>query len=411
MVMWTVIIKNNGIIDQTIEDLGTIVPSASQIDFSDQFTYDEIAGSDDLRALITAADLVVNDGLTDLDVTDGVYWLTIDNLKDVSDNIDDVRGRIAAHIVSAGIHGESDATTDDIDDIRGRIRTHGTSGSVHFLESSIDIGNIGVSAHGHPTYAHVVDLDSEIDDVRGRIATHEASAGVHFLESSIDHLNIQNIGTTTHPVLDDRVLDLEQHIVSAGIHGTGNTLDAAYDEGGAGAGRAITADSGPVEIDRAASTDASFRIVPKGSLPTTNLADGQLDIKNSIFCIYDNTRSKWLSIERLMLAFGRPGKSKDQYLPFYIGAMPSNNSGLRMMRDATIVGISGQLNASGTCDFKIRKNDISTNIATLALASAIGDQDVTLNIDVDQGDYLQSYIENTNKVDDPVIMVEIAWRL
>lgn len=411
MVMWTVIIKNNGVIDQTIEDLGTIVPSASQIDFSDQFTYDEIAGSDDLRSLITAANLIVNDGSTDLDVTDGVNWLTIDNLKDVSDNIDDVRGRISAHIVSAGIHGENDATTDDIDDLRGRIRTHGVSGTVHFLESSIDIGNIGVSAHGHPTYAHVVDLDSEIDDVRGRIATHEVSAGVHFLESSIDHLNIQNIGTTTHVVLDDRVLDLEQHIVSAAAHGAGNTLDDAYNEGGPGAGRLITASAGPVEIDRSTSTDASFRIVPKGSLPTTNLADGQLDIKDGIFCIYDNTRSKWLSIERSMLVFGRAGKSKDQYLPFYVGSLPSNNSGLRMMRNATIVGISGQLDNSGTCNFRIRKNDVTTDIVTLTLASVIGDQDATLNIDVSQGDYLQSYIENANKVDDPVVMVEIAWRL
>jgi len=37
-------------------------------------------------------------------------------------------------------------------------------------------------------------------------------------------------------------------IAAAGGGGGGNTLDGAYDEGGAGVGRTITADTGAVEI-------------------------------------------------------------------------------------------------------------------------------------------------------------------
>ena len=44
------------------------------------------------------------------------------------------------------------ASTEDINDVRGRILSHNTSASVHFLESDIDIGNIGISAHAHPQY-------------------------------------------------------------------------------------------------------------------------------------------------------------------------------------------------------------------------------------------------------------------
>ncbi len=126
------------------------------------------------------------------------------------------------------------------------------------------------------------------------------------------------------------------------------TLDGAYDQGGAGAGRLIKTTAGPVKLDRESADSASLQIVPKGNLPTLNTEAGQIDVKDNILCIYDSTRSKWLSVQRQFLVFGRRGKTKNQYLGFFGSRLVSLNSGLRIARDACIVSMSGQLNTPGT---------------------------------------------------------------
>ena len=132
---------------------------------------------------------------------------------------------------------------------------------------------------------------------------------------------------------------------------------------------------------------------------------------NGILCAYDNTRGKWLSVHREVLCFGRRGRSRRQYLAYAAGSLASNNSGYRIMRNATIVGISAQLDASGTCDIYIRKNDATSNIATLSITSSLGSQDVGLNVDIAQTDFLQSYINAPGSgVQDPMVLIEVAWR-
>lgn len=84
--MWAVIIKNNEITDYTIEDLGITVDATSSINFHAQFSYDELASSDDLREAIQNGDLVVNDGVSDLSTADGVNYLSLENLKHLEEN-------------------------------------------------------------------------------------------------------------------------------------------------------------------------------------------------------------------------------------------------------------------------------------------------------------------------------------
>lgn len=190
-------------------------------------------------------------------------------------------------------------------------------------------------------------------------------------------------------------------------------MDEAYDEGGPSG--LITVDSGPLKLDRASSTEASFEIVPKITLPTTNLADGQIENKADasggiILCIYDNVRSKWLSVARPTISFGRFRSTQNQFLAFYGGSIYSNNSGIRMPRNATIVSLSAQLDVAGTCDFRIRKND-SVAIANLTLDGVIGLSDTTINVDVDAGDFLQCRLAGVvGSVEDPFIFIELAWR-
>lgn len=189
-----------------------------------------------------------------------------------------------------------------------------------------------------------------------------------------------------------------------------NTLDEAYDEGGLGSGRIINATNGAVKIDTGVATNAPLELTEKNSLPTTGLSSGQLAVKNGIVFIYDGTRSKWLSITRMFLVFGKSGNTKNQYLYFYAGSLPSNNSGLRLSRSATIVSLSGQFDGVDTGTFEIRKNDGVFGITSLTVTSAIGNHDNTINIDLNEGDYLQSYFSSNEKIQDPMIIVEIAWR-
>ncbi len=303
--MWPVIIKNNDVSDYLIEDLGISVTSSGFVNFHTQFTYDEIAGSDDLRTAVSGSNLVVNDGTTDLSDTNGVNYLTTENLYHLEDNYYD----------------------------KTELETSGQS-QVHW----------------------------------------------------------------------DNLTD-----VPPGMEG--NTLDDAYDEGGPGAGRTIIVDSGPVKFDATVSgTYAPLELTELSTLPVSGLAGGQLGIKDGILYTYDSSRSKWLSVQRMFLSFGRKGKTKNQFLNYSAGSLPSNNSGYRLARNATIVSTTGQLDATGSCDIRVRKNDGASNITTLNISSSDGNSDTTINVDLNADDYLQSYLEAASNVSDPMLVIEVAWR-
>jgi len=76
----------------------------------------------------------------------------------------------------------------------------------------------------------------------------------------------------------------------------------------------------------------------------------------------------------------------------------------------TIVGITCQLDASGTTNIRVRKNDSNTNIATLAVSGALGNTDTSINIDFAQDEFLQCYSDNATAVEDPMVIVEVAYR-
>lgn len=308
--MWKVIIKNVESTDYMVDDLGISVPAYDQINFHEQFRYDEIAGSDDLRTAISGSYLIVNNGVVDLNAYEGVDYLTLENLKHLSDN----------------------------------------------YYSKTELSTAG-------------------------------QAQIHW----------DNI--TDAPTISG---------------GTGGTLDQSYDFGGAGAGRSIIVDAGTVKLDATVSGSyAPLELTELPALPVNGLAGGQLGIQAGILYVYDSSRSKWLSIQRMFLTFGKRGKSKNQYLAFGAGDLYSNNSGYRLARNATIISITGQLDKPGTCDIKLLKNDTLTAILTLPIISSTGNQNITVNVDLNASDYLQSYVgvaAPQQQVDDPIVIVEIAWR-
>lgn len=132
---------------------------------------------------------------------------------------------------------------------------------------------------------------------------------------------------------------------------------------------------------------------------------------NGILYLKDDSRNnKFISSAKMFVSFGKRFFAQNQYLN-HIGNIASNNAGYRLIRNATITGLSCQLGASGTCTIEIRKNDDSTAETTLTLSSVSGNQDDAVNVDLNQGDYLQCYLSASSFVQNPVVIVEIAWRL
>jgi hypothetical protein len=131
---------------------------------------------------------------------------------------------------------------------------------------------------------------------------------------------------------------------------------------------------------------------------------------------YDGTRIKWLSVDRNLIGWGRNkinAGSDDplgtQYLRQYNGA-PSDLNGWRMIRDGTITAITVQSNADQTYKVEIEKNNNTTAILTLLVANTeLGKHVTTINVDFDEGDFLQCYLD-ASAVQYPQVLIEIAWR-
>ncbi|MBE7692440.1 hypothetical protein [Tenacibaculum finnmarkense] len=158
------------------------------------------------------------------------------------------------------------------------------------------------------------------------------------------------------------------------------------------------------------STDVPFKIEPNTTTPT-GTSGGQMfvDSTNGILYIYDGTRAKWLSVDRTMVGWGvNNANTTNQYLRQFNGAQSSQN-GWRMIRNGTITAISAQTNINQTWTLEIRKNDGTTAIASLTITNQQGNHNNSVNIDVNEGDFIQAYC-NGSSVDYPETLIEIAWR-
>jgi len=466
---WTVIIKNNSGSTQELEDFGIEILNGDQIDLTNYFAYDEIGGSRELKDKVDSGDLVVNDGTNDLSATDGVEYLTLENIKNVSDEHytkTELQGDGTAQIHWNNITNAPSFGSPTWDD-PVKYRVLDISSSAPATPSTGDVyvntgdnhyykwdGSTWQDEGAAATDDRVINLNNATQNIYSFDGTNwnddgQSSDNVAvMLNDDGDGKNAQYVyqtedntwrkisdvdfashfdgGPSKHDAseidvegsysnLSSTPTDLETTISDINTQLTealdNNTLDGAYDEGGAGAGRQINADAGAVVIDTGVATTAPLELTPKSALPTTGLNDGQLAIRDGILCIYDSTRAKWLSVQRQFLVFGRRRRVRNQYLNFCVGNLPSKNSGFRLVRDACIVSISGHLDNNGTCNMHVRRNDSATNIASLSISSALGASDVSANVNLNADDYLQSYLSASSDVEDPVCIIEIAWRL
>jgi len=420
--LYAVNIKNSSGGDIVIEDLGITIADGTTFTMDEQYDYAEIFNSKDLRAFVAAGTLVVNNDIGDLSVANGLSWIKPLNEYEAGTNFY----------------------------TRTQLQTSGDS-NVHWDNIS-NAPTFGAGTWLDPVEARIVEMSTD-----GAGATTD---GDFYIDTDDDHLYKIVSGSPVDqgaPIAGQRVIDLSdgnqviiewsgtawdalptagdadntmvrddgdgkqaQYTFESSVpawiktadvdFGAPNTLQDAYNEGGAGQGADVAVNDGAIKLDASGSTYAPIELTDHTSYPTSDLASGQLCIKDGILCSYDATRGKWLSVQRQFLVFGRKGKTGNQYLAFGGGKIPSNNSGLRLAKDATIVSMTCQLDATGTTSMRVRKNDALANVATLTVTASLGNDDDTLNIDLDQSDFLQMYSDNAANVQDPMVMVEIAYR-
>jgi len=195
-----------------------------------------------------------------------------------------------------------------------------------------------------------------------------------------------------------------------GDTGVAGSLDQDYDFGGNGLGKTIIVDSGAVELDATTFSNAPLELTPLSTAPTTDLNGGQLYYDDEgILYSFDPTRSKWLSVQRLMMGFGRnSSNTTNEYLRQLNGASSATN-GWRMPRDGTITAISAQTNNSETWTYQIRKNDSATAIVSLTMNNTTGGHLNNINIDFNEGDYIQAYCQGSS-ISYPEGLFEFSWR-
>lgn len=171
----------------------------------------------------------------------------------------------------------------------------------------------------------------------------------------------------------------------------------------------INTDTPSAYVDINSTTNVPLRLRPNTATPTgTN--SGEFFVANDgLLYAYDPTRTKWLSVDRFNVFWGRnSANTTNEYLRQINGAQ-SNNTGWRMIRNGTITAISVQGNANQTYTVQIRKNDTTTTVISITVNNSQGAHSTTINIDFDEGDFLQCFLNGTS-IDYPQVMLEISWR-
>lgn len=124
----------------------------------------------------------------------------------------------------------------------------------------------------------------------------------------------------------------------------------------------------------------------------------------------DPTRNKSLSLARVVHHAGAHGLGvTNRYLQVAGDVAAMGEQGILIQRAATITGMTAKSRTTGGWTFEVRKNGANITVASLAVSGGLG-SDPVLDIDLNEGDWLQFFVSGTN-IGFPVVSVELAWRL
>jgi hypothetical protein len=369
---------------------------------------------------------------------DDTAWSSQFNFDDVQEFIDDFYTWLTS---GAGLHDLDYVYTNDSD---GIMNVNGTTKPLNLR--SDDVNDIIISRFSTPDAQDALRFDVSADELLLGSAAVGGLAQIDVRVKTDLYVdgNITFVGTITDTTVD------EMNVTNANItlrEGAATGADASIlvERGSTGTDASLlwdeTADRWKAGLDGSENTIALLELDENvtgvwsfggdddtepdmlllekddATPPASNLGTAdEIPIAmfpGGILGVYDksNSRNKWLSVMREHMTFsGRNTKTnKNEYL--WIDRVNSMQTGMRLLRDATLVGLSIESKDSDTYTLRIRKNNSATNLASLAVTGATGLQDITLNVDFSQGDEVQAYLESANNIEAPVARCEFAYRI
>ena len=132
--------------------------------------------------------------------------------------------------------------------------------------------------------------------------------------------------------------------------------------------------------------------------------------EDGIQYMYDQTRSKMLSIPKMYLRAGTHRRTvTNEYLRLEDG-QPAMTVGDALIRDATIMGITANCESNTNWTVKVFQKGSATQLVNLGMVWLSYKKDSSINMDVAAGSILLFKVEGTN-VPFPRIILELAWKL
>lgn len=137
------------------------------------------------------------------------------------------------------------------------------------------------------------------------------------------------------------------------------------------------------------------------------LTSGNISYDNGIPFLLDPTRQKELSLSRPVITSAFYGLNQsNRYLR--LDGVTASGNGFLMPRKATITALWAKSRSEGGWAIEIRRNDSPIALSNATITDGWGKID-NLSIDLDEGDYIQLYL-NGDGVDHPIACFEFAWR-
>jgi len=149
------------------------------------------------------------------------------------------------------------------------------------------------------------------------------------------------------------------------------------------------------------------------TIPRRQRTDQTIDgafVQNSsgILMMYDNNRSKWLSVSRDSIKFGIGNNNITSNRWLMVDDVWSNLQGYDINRNITITLITAQSRNNSNCKFRITNGSGDLHLIELNNESKKINDGV--NINVAMNDSIQVFLEvNENKIDYPSLLIEYAW--
>jgi hypothetical protein len=160
-------------------------------------------------------------------------------------------------------------------------------------------------------------------------------------------------------------------------------------------------------------THSVEEVLYDGSKTVANI-EGPTRIYNNEVFQYDNVRELWLSANKVDILFAIPAATQNSVYQRLWGAMTptANSMGFYVPANATITGLVATRSAgTGTGIFDVRVYGGSAVTSITLSAGVLSGSDSTINVNVNAGTILSSYLSGSATSSYPQLVVEIAYRI